>query len=78
MHLPEKVRSERVGLALLSPLLDTNLRGPVAPRLWCTDASPSAGAVVHADLPVSAARELSPKDQTAEGVLHVDPPENEQ
>ena len=69
---------------MLGPLFGTDLRAQVSPRLWCTDASPTAAAVVHADLPAGAARELwrhrdgrgsyvrlSPKEETADG-LHVD------
>ena len=58
VRLPSAVRSELAALALVSPLLVTNLRAPVAPRLWCSDASPTAGALVHAELPASVAREL--------------------
>ena len=57
-RLPPAARAELSALALLAPILVTNLRAPVAPRLWCTDASMSAGAVVYADLPARAAREL--------------------
>ena len=57
-RLPPGVRAELAALSLLAPLLVTSLRAPVAPRLWCTDASPTAGAVVHAELPAAAAREL--------------------
>ena len=57
-RLPQDARAELAVLAVLSPLLVANLRAPVAPRLWCSDASPSMGAVVHADLPAAAAREL--------------------
>ena len=57
-QLPADVRSEIVCLALLGPLFGTDLRAQVSPRLWCTDASPTAAAVVHADLPAGAAREL--------------------
>jgi len=57
-RLPPAVRSELVALALLAPLLVTDLRAHVASRLWCTDASPTAGAVVHAELPPQVAREL--------------------
>jgi len=57
-RLPPAVRSELLVLALLTPLLVTDLRAHVAPRLWCTDASPTAGAIVHAELPVRVAREL--------------------
>ena len=82
-RLPADVRSEITSLSLLGPLLETDLRAKVAPTLWCTDASPSAGAVVHAELLEHAARELwryrdsrgayvrlSPKEDTADG-LHV-------
>ena len=89
-RLPADVRSEIASLALLGPLLDTDLRAQVAPRIWCTDASPTAAAVVHADLPASAAREmwrhrdsrgayvrLSPKEESADGLHVVESPEAE-
>ena len=57
-RLPPGVRAELASLALLAPLLETSLRAPVAPVLWCTDASPHAGAVVRAPLPALVAREL--------------------
>ena len=57
-RLPPAVRSELTALALVAPLLVTNLRAPVASRLWCADASPTAGALVRAELPPAAAREL--------------------
>ena len=84
------MRSEIAGLALLGPLLVTDLRAPVADRVWCTDASPSAAAVVHAVLPEHAARELwrhrdsrgsyvrlSSKEQTADGLYIEDSKESE-
>ena len=87
-RLPADVRSEIAGLALLVPLLVTDLRAPVADRVWCTDASPSA--VVHAVLPEHAARELwrhrdsrgsyvrlSSKEQTADGLYIEDSKESE-
>ena len=77
-----------VSLALLGPLIETDLRAQVSPRLWCTDASPTAAAAVHADLPAAAARELwrhrdsrssyvrlSSKQETADGFNVVDSPE---
>ena len=57
-RLPPPVRSELSAIACLAPLLVTDLRAPVAPRLWCSDASPKAGAVVHAALPADVARDL--------------------
>jgi len=57
-RLPPPVRAELGALALLAPLLVTDLRAPVAPQLWCTDASPVAGAVVRSALPSGVAREL--------------------
>ena len=87
-RLPADVRSEMVCLALLGPLIETDLRAQVSPRLWCTDASPTAAAAVHADLPAAAARELwrhrdsrssyvrlSSKQETADGLHAVDSPE---
>ena len=57
-RLSPAARAELASLALLAPVLVTSLRAPVAPRLWCTDASPTAGAVVHAELPAAVAKEL--------------------
>ena len=57
-RLPPDVRADLAALSVLSPLLVASLRAPVAPRLWCTDASPTAGAAVHAALPPNVAREL--------------------
>ena len=57
-RLPGEVRAELLAIALLSPLLVTDLRAPVAAQVWCADASPSAGAVVRADIPAGVAREL--------------------
>ena len=58
LRLPADVRAELTAVALLAPLLVTNLRAPVAPQVWCSDASPKAGAVVRADVPAAVAREL--------------------
>ena len=57
-RLPAAVRAELVAIALLSPLLVTDLRAPVAAQVWCSDASPTKGAVVRADVPRSVATEL--------------------
>ena len=89
-RLPADVQSEIASLALLGELLNTDLRAQVAPRIWCTDASPTAAAVVHADIPASAAREmwrhrdsrgayvrLSPNEESADGLHVVESPEAE-
>ena len=57
-RLPAAVRAELVAVALLSPLLVTDLRAPVAAQVWCSDASPSKGAVVRADISPAAVKEL--------------------
>jgi len=57
-RLPAAVRAELVAIALLSPLLVTDLRAPVAAQVWCSDASPTKGAVVRADVPRAVAKEL--------------------
>eukprot|EP00972_Heterocapsa_arctica_P044133 6514114-Heterocapsa_arctica.AAC.1 len=48
LALPRRAASE---LLVLAPLAVTNLRAPVSPILWATDASPSAGAVVRTRVP---------------------------
>eukprot|EP00972_Heterocapsa_arctica_P007077 1033871-Heterocapsa_arctica.AAC.1 len=45
LPLPRRAASELLVAAVLAPLAVTNLRAPVSPILWATDASPSAGAV---------------------------------
>ena len=56
--LPGTVVSELWGLVAVAPLLETNLRAPVAASLQACDASLEGGGACVADLPADAAREL--------------------
>lgn len=56
--LPGPVVTELWGLAAVAPLLDTNLRAPVAASVRACDASLEGGGVCEAPLPESVSREL--------------------
>ena len=56
--LPGEVISELWGLVAVAPLLETNLRAQVAPRITACDASLEGGGACTSAVPPAAAREL--------------------
>lgn len=57
-QIPGAARSELLALALIAPLMSTDLRLPVLPKFFCCDASPTRGAIVEASVPCHVAEEL--------------------
>ena len=51
IHLPREIANELTLLAVLVPLMSTDLAAPFADKIYCTDASSDRGAVLEASIP---------------------------
>ena len=58
LDLDRSVVSELLAMSCLAPVLQTTIRAPVIPKLFCTDASPSGGGIVAASVSKNLASEL--------------------
>lgn len=56
--LSPRQRSELGLLAVLAPLFQANLRDPVSPQLWASDASLDGGGIASCELPPAATQQL--------------------
>ncbi len=57
-HLSAKARCELQLIAALSPLVQTDMRVSYSDKIYCTDASPSGGAVISAHIGQTASEEI--------------------
>ena len=56
MVINPRARSELALLAVIAPLMATNLRATVQPQAWALHGSPVAGAIVRRELTTEAAK----------------------
>ena len=57
-QLSRQARCELQMVAILGPVAQSDLRAQHSPKLFCTDASPSGGAVLHAEVGSVVTQEL--------------------